>query len=178
MERRIIEYLPLYMQEYREIKIIMDAEQSEFELIWPDAEDVLNNQFVSDATVVGVTRWENIFGIAPKETDTLEERKFRVLVKLNEQLPYTMQTLKEQLQRICGENGYRIILNAGRYILNVKLALENASKYQDVCDMLRRMVPANMIINVSMYNTYEMLSHYTHKQLAAFTQKKVREDVL
>lgn len=178
MERKLIDYLPVYMQEYKELQKIMETEQAEFELVWPEAENVLNNQFVEDSVNAGVLRMEAILNIIPKETDTLEERKFRVLVKLNEQLPYTMSTLKEQLQRMCGKDGFRIILNADKYLLSVKLALNNANNCQDVQDMLRRMVPANMIIAVSVYNTYEMLSQHTHKQLAKYSHNKIREDVL
>ena len=79
---------------------------------------------------------------------------------------------------MCGENGYRLIQIADKYLLNVKLALGNENNYQDVCDMLRRVVPANMVISVSMFNTHEILSHYTHAQLAVYTQKQVREEVL
>ena len=160
---------------YKEIKAIMEAEQPEFEIVWPQAENVLNNQFVSDSSSIGIERMEKII---PKDTDTQDERKFRILVKLNEQLPYTLPVLEQQLKRMCGENGYRLILSADKYLLNVKLALGNENNYQDVCDMLRRVVPANMVIFVSMFNTHEILSHYTHAQLAAYTQKQVREEVL
>lgn len=148
MERKIIDYLPPYLTVYKEIKAIMEAEQPEFEIVWPQAENVLNDQFVSDSSTIGIERMEKILGIIPKKTDTLDERKFRILVKLNEQLPYTLPVLKQQLKRMCGENGYRLILSADKYLLNVKLALGNENNYQDVCDMLRRVVPANMVISV------------------------------
>lgn len=178
MDRKIIDYLPLYLTTYKEIREIMDAEQPEFELAWSYAEDTLNNQFVQDSSLTGVLRMEAILGIVPKTTDTLEERKFRILVKLNEQLPYTLSVLEEQLKRMCGENGYKVILSADKYLLNVKLALSNENNYQDVCDMLRRVVPANIIISVRMFNNQEILSHYTHAQLSAYTHKQVREEVL
>ena len=47
MERKIIDYLPPYLMVYKEIKAIMEAEQPEFEIVWQQAENVLNNQFVS-----------------------------------------------------------------------------------------------------------------------------------
>lgn len=178
MDRKIIDYLPPYLTTYKEIRAIMDAEQPEFELAWSYAEDTLNNQFVQDSSLTGILRMEAILGIVPKETDTLDERKFRILVKLNEQLPYTLPVLEEQLKRMCGENGYKVILSADKYLLNVKLALSNESNYQDVCEMLRRVVPANMIMSVRMFNTHEILSHYTHAQLSAYTHKQVREEVL
>ena len=96
MERKIIDYLPPYLTVYKEIKAIMEAEQPEFEIVWPQAENVLNDQFVSDSSTIGIERMEKILGIIPKKTDTLDERKFRILVKLNEQLPYTLPVLEQQ----------------------------------------------------------------------------------
>lgn len=54
MDRKIIDYLPLYLTTYKEIREIMDAEQPEFELAWSYAEDTLNNQFVQDSSLTGV----------------------------------------------------------------------------------------------------------------------------
>ena len=53
MERKIIDYLPPYLTVYKEIKAIMEAEQPEFEIVWPQAENVLNDQFVSDSSTIG-----------------------------------------------------------------------------------------------------------------------------
>ena len=60
MERKIIDYLPLCIQDFAEMTAIMDSEQVEIERLWGSSEDVLNDQFVVDATENGVKRWESI----------------------------------------------------------------------------------------------------------------------
>lgn len=178
MERNMIEYLPPFVQRFKEVAAIMNTEQQEFDLAWQNAENTLADQFVTTATVNGVKRWEKIFGIIPKASDALEERRFVILSKMNEQPPYTMEALKSVLNTLCGEDGYSIHLNTDKYELTVKLALSNEKNYATVMDLLDRILPANLVRKISMYNTYSILSEFTHKQLANYTHDELRKDVI
>ena len=79
MERKLINYLPYVVRDYAEFQGITGAEQPEFEAAWAAAEDLLSNQFIKTAGNLGLSRWEKILGITPKGTDTLDDRRFRVL---------------------------------------------------------------------------------------------------
>lgn len=178
MDRKLIDYLPIFVQDYKEIKAIMDAEQHSVEGTWNDAENVMSDQFILDATENGVKRWESILGITPKITYTLEERKFNILARLNEQLPYTLDSLKRVLTSLCGETGYTLKLNADEYELVVKLALGNENNIEAVNRLLKKMIPANIVTAVDLFNTHIMLASYTHEQLSNYTHKAVREEIL
>lgn len=176
MERKLINYLPLFVQNYAEIATIMNAEQVSVEEAWKDAENVINDQFVVDATENGVKRWESILKITPKATHTLDERKFYILARLNEQLPYTLETLRNMLSFLCGEDGYTLKLNANNYVLTIKLALSNEHNVEAVEKLLVRVVPANLVTHVGLFNTHDILSGFTHEQFKAYTHKQVREE--
>lgn len=181
MNRNMLDYLPDYLQEYNELKAIMESEQTEFQFAWGKLNAVFNDQFVDSATLTGIRRWETVLGINPKATDTIEERKFRISIKLNQQLPYTFRFLKEQLTNLCGEEGkgFRLILNPDEYSLAIKLALSNKNNYEDISDMLKRFVPANLVVDIDlMYNQYHDIVAYTHGQLAAYTHSQIRNEVL
>ena len=179
MDRKLIEYLPLYVRDYKEIQEIMKTDELEITEMWTVLENMMNDQFVQIATDTGLSRWEAILGIVPKSTDTLEERSFRILVRLNEQLPYTVPTIKKQLSVLCGADGYQFILDNNNYVVTVKLALSNKNNFQDVTDYLRKVVPANMDIIISLlYNTYDTLSQFTHNQLSKYTYAQLRDSVL
>ena len=178
MERKLIDYLPPFVQNFKEVSAIMDAEQPEFETAWQNAEDALADQFIETATVNGIKRRESIFGITPKATDTLEERRFRVLSVMNDQPPYTMETLKATLNSLLGADGYTLKMNTDAYELTLKLATGNEVNYASVVEMLAKILPANIVRVVSMYNTYQIVSEYTHGQLAQFTHDNLRKDVL
>ena len=102
MERKLIDYLPYAVRDFKEYEGIMESEQPEFDQAWGNADDLLNNQFISTAGNVGLSRWEKILEITPKGTDSLEDRRFRILTRINEELPYTLPQLRNILETLCG----------------------------------------------------------------------------
>lgn len=177
IDRELIEYLPSFMREYKEIQQIMATEQIEIQSAWDAVEKVENNQFVASSDDDGLKRWEKILDIVPKATETLEERRFRVLSRINFELPYTIRRLKEILTTLCGDDGFEITVSG--YEIEIKLALGNASMYQDVELLLNNTIPANMMQHISvLYNTYDVLSGFTHQELAAYTHREMKERVL
>ena len=177
-DRLLINYLSPYMQEYMEIKEIMKVEQPEIDALWSSVEESFADQFIMDATEYGVMRWESMLKISPKATDTLDERKFRILTHLNQELPYTLMRLKEALTTLCGADGFYIEVQAEKYHIVVKLAVGNHNNYQAVVDLLLKMIPANLTQYVQlMYNTHVILSPFTHAQLAAYTHEQLRNEV-
>ena len=175
-DRKLIDYLPHFMQAHKEMTVIMETEQVEIDRLWLNAENALADQFIQEATVNGVKRWESMLGVSPKDTDNLDERKFRILTMLNRELPYTLRKLEQALTNLCGAGGFSINLQAREYRIDVKLALDNKNNYQDVVNLLKKMIPANMVPCVQiMYVTNEVLSGYTHEQLSAYTHEQLRE---
>ena len=187
--RKLINYLPQFMRDYREMNNIMEAEQHEFDLAWERAENALSDQFILEATEYGVIRWESMLGITPKDTDDLKERRFRILAKMNQELPYTLTKLKEALTALCGADGFAIDLQPEKYKIEIKLALGNSNNLQEVTNLLVKMIPANMIQHVQiMYNTHAIFSalkfrhnyfadnKYTHEQLRS--SEELRNEVL
>ena len=178
-ERLLIDYLPLFIQDFSEMKQIMGAEQPEVDTLWKNCGNTLDDMFVSYATENGVKRWEKIVGITPKNTDTLDERKFRILTKMNQELPYTIPKLKESLTVLCGEGGFEIDLQPSNFHIRVKLALSNKNNYQDVVDLLTKVIPANLTQEVKiMYNGYETLGKLTHDGLSSYNHEHLRNEVL
>ena len=117
--------------------------------------------------------------ISPKDTDTLDERKFRILAKLNQELPYTLRKLEQALANLCGNDMFSVEVTAAEYHVEIKLGLTNKNNYQEVVDVLKKMIPANMTQWVQiMYNSGEVLSQFTHAQLAAYTHEQLRNEVL
>ena len=177
--RKLINYLPPFMQDYREMHEIMQVEQPEFNTLWDVANDVFADQYIQEATENGVVRWESMLNITPKNTDTLDERKFRILTKLYQELPYTIAKLKEALTLLCGADGFAIDLQASNYHIDVKLAVGNHNKYQAVVELLTKMIPANLTHKVDqMYNNHIVLAKFTHDQLASYSHEQLRNEVL
>ena len=180
MIRKLIDYLPPVIKDVREYQAIMNSgEQAELSALWDAVDAAFNDQFVNSATLNGVQRWESILGIKPKGTDSLDARKFRILSRLNEQLPYTLPVLKNMLQTLCGEDGYSVEVQNESYTLIVKIALVAKTNFDDVKVLLNKVVPANMVIVLSLkYNTWAMVQGFTWGYLKTKTWREIKEEVI
>ena len=179
MRKKLNEYLPSILLKTYEFPLLCDTEQREFDRLNTATDDVLDAQFVSTAGERGIERYEQIFSIVPQDTDTLDERRFRVLAKINAQLPFSIRRLRQQLATLCGEDGYRMEIDGGRYMLTVKVALTAKRNQQAVEELLADIVPANMVCTTSLlYNQHTDLTRFTHAQLALLTHFEIREEVL
>lgn len=178
IDRKLINYLPHFMQAYHEMQTIMETEQVEINRLWVEVENAMADQSILEATENGVKRWESMLGISPKDTDTLDERKFRILAKLNQELPYTLPKLEQALTNLCGIGNYSIKVNSADYHVEVTLALSNRNDHEEVVNILEKMVPANMTQTVQlMYNRHDILSKFTYAEMTAYTHEQLRSEV-
>lgn len=175
----MIDYLPDVLKTYREFKGITDGQQWLFNGLWTETDKAFADQYVETATERGISNWEAILKITPKGTDTLEARRFRVKTRLNEQLPFTLKSLRQQLENLCGVDGATADMAVGTYLLIVRIALVSKSNFNDVEEMLKRVLPENIVFDLDLkYNTHEVLSGFTHAELARYTHEQIRSEVL
>lgn len=179
MRKKLNEYLPSILLKTYEFPLLCDTEQPEIDRLRDAADAVLDAQFISTAGETAIARYEKIFGITPMDTDTLAERRFKVLAKINAQLPFSVRRLRQQLETLCGADGYKLELDGGKYALTVKVALTAKRNQQAVEELLADIVPANMVCTTSLlYNQHADLTRFTHAQLALLTHFEIREEVL
>ena len=145
MSKPLKDYLPPVLLTTCEFPLLCQGEQPEFDALAVGVTEVLDAQFVTTASLRGIERYEKIFGLVAKDTDTLEERRFAVLSKMNAQMPYTVRSLRRMLAALCGEDGYWLEIDHDSYNLLVKMPVQEPQKLQAVRDMLYAVVPANMV---------------------------------
>ncbi len=177
--RKLINYLPEVLRNFREFEKTFEVEQPEFEKLWEEVSKVLKDQFVSDSTERGVLRWEKLLKIVPKATDSLEVRKVVILGKLNRQLPYTFKRLYDLLTIICGENEFEIELHHDIYLLLLKGDLVIKERFAKIYALLQEVVPANVVVDfILLYNQHLALEPFTHGQLEGYKHIQLRNEVL
>ena len=172
-------YQPAVIKEYREFQALAETENIELTQGWTETNTVFLNQFINTLTEEGCKRWEKMLNIQVRGTDTLETRRFRILSRLNENLPYTYRMLKNYLDTLCGIGNYEMTLFAKEYQLKILLELGIKKMFDDVEQAVKRMIPANILLEVALrYNQHSTVGQYTHGQLAKWTHKTIREEVL
>lgn len=179
MEREVIEYVPSYLRQFREIQEIFYSLQIEYENLYEKTEEVLDDLYIETASKEGVERFETNYQILKNNAISLQGRKFALLAKFVEQLPVTKSTLKKKMDSLCGEEGYTVSLDMGHLIFTVRVALTSKENYKTVKDMLEELLPCNLRLDCDlMYNRNEMLSIFTYGELEEKTHKIMRSEVL
>lgn len=179
MKKQLKDYLPPILLKTYEFPLLCLTEQQEIDLLSNGISEVFDSQFISTAPLRGIERYEKIFKIIPYDTDTLEDRRFRILSKFNVQLPFTVRMLKQQLTLLCGENGFILEINHNAYKLEVKVALTAKRNLDVVKQMLDNILPANMERYCSLlYNQHLTLGQFTHEKLSEFTHQQLRDEVI
>jgi hypothetical protein len=176
--RKLIEYLPDVLKEVREYQALTHGEQPEIHMLLDGIQNVLDSEFVLSSGEYGVRRRERILGIIPKASYTLDERKFAILARLGEQMPYTYRTLELILNELCGVDGYKMTLLNKEYILEVWVQLVAKHKVDEVDAMLKRIVPANLVIKLALeFNQHITLKPFTHEFLGGLTHRQLRDQL-
>lgn len=177
MERKLTDYLPHGVRAYAELRGLLEAEQEEFEGAWAAAEELLREQFLTEAESYGLDRREELLGVLTLGTEGIAARRGYLLARLNEYLPFTLGRLREMVAALCGQGGCRLTLNG--FDLRAEVALESQHLFLAVKELLERVTPLNLRISiVQCYQKYETLHRFTHGELAAFRHLGIQREVL
>lgn len=178
MNLNYIEYLPKVVsniREFRVLGIIIDETWSKWDNL---GQRLYNSIFPEDFDIETCKRWEKIFKITPLASDTLEDRRFRLKVRMNLFIPYTHRTIKNMLESLLG-NDFELNVDYTNYSFSCVIALTKKKYLNEIISLLLRITPANLVMQVSLkYNTHYDLSHFTHEQLSRYTHQELREKVL
>lgn len=173
----LLDYLPSFIKKIEEFKKIMEINDLEILNINEGIDDILKNLFIFDASEDAINRYENILEIIPKSTHNLEKRKDNILFKYRQTLPFTVCNLIFMLNSICGENGYVLDIIYESFILKIKIKLENKGLKDIIDELLERVVPMNLIINVYIdYNTWNMIRPFKWDDIKIYKWQNLKDD--
>lgn len=175
----LLDYYPEFMAGLKDLQELTKAEQPDISAAIQAVRKAPDNFFITTLTPAGVKRWEEMLNLPVQEDTSIVDRRFRILTKATEQRPFTLRRLKELMATLCGEDGFTVAMASSTFTLTVRVALEVRQNYDDVNTLLTRIVPENLILDLSlMYNQHQILSLFTHAQLAAYTHYQLRNEVL
>ena len=169
-----IKYLPELLQPIQDFQGLNDAYKAELKDLYEACAVLFDDQFISTASETILAKWENHLGILPNATDTLDERRFRILAKLNDTPPYTERYLKNKLIELCSDGEFELEIDIPNYTVRVGVTLNSSANTETINAWLRELLPANLLLSVYqvLARHYELvglthndLSHYTHNQI-------------
>lgn len=164
------------IKEFQELAKIYDAECEKIE---EEALRVFNNRFIMSMDEDACTKWEKILGITVNSDFTIEDRRFNILAKYVGSRPYTLRKLESMLTELVGDDGYKINIDYYKKHIEIKLALGVKNQRYAMKDILENVIPMIFTININLlYNTHELVSRFTHEELAKLRHVDIREEVI
>lgn len=169
-EHHIEQYLPDRLAEIKEAMSLCLAENPEFDLMDELRIKWETNRFPLEADADGLRAWEGVLDLYPKDGDSLEDRRDRVVAKLNSRVPYTEIQLRRMLAAIVGWGNFELqILGFELYLW---VALRSDMSLETLYDILIEVVPEH--IWISFARAAELLT----KSMAAASKQKTWIDIL
>ena len=142
----ISQFLPPVSRDSRDMQEIMRVENPEFILLWEIMADLLDNQFIPSMGELGLSHWEWILEVLPQDTDTIEDRRNRILRLLAGTRPYTVEKLQEMLDATFGRGAVGVDLNENLYEIWFILSKEMRERSGEVISYAEPIVPKNLLL--------------------------------
>lgn len=169
----ILNHLPSFLQEYRELKQLSEVLNPELQITSNETEIIKDNQFILHTNETGIKRFEEMLNITPDNSDTLEIRQNRVYVKWMDNIPYTYRYLITKLEAMLGTNGYEILTEFTKYYFKVVTKNVLPSQTIECFEYVKEMIPANLVFEVKS-EQIENVSTY----IGAFFTSNYRKEVM
>ena len=142
----ISQFLPPVSRDSRDMQEIMRVENPEFILLWEIMADLLDNQFIPTMGELGLSHWEWILEVLPQDTDTIEDRRNRILRLLAGTRPYTVEKLQEMLDATFGRGAVGVDLDENLYEIWFILSKEMRERSGEVINYAEPIVPKNLLL--------------------------------
>ena len=172
---RLIEHLPENYRASREATAFQEAIQPEADAIWRARDDLLAQLDPSTADW-GLAYWEDALGLAADAGRTLEQRRARVVARLQIRPPVTVEWVRSVCEGILGF-AVDVIEHIPDYILEIDLVggLGLTSNIDDLIRELAELLPAHLdwVFTIH-YRAHRALRPYTHGELAAYTHQIIK----
>ena len=99
--------LPLFVYKIKQMKELIDAEESELEYLYKFFEE-FSNEFNIFSCIDTIKRFEKDYAIEPNEELSIEQRKLRILIKKYQKLLPTVVNLEDMIKRLLSADAVKI----------------------------------------------------------------------
>lgn len=138
------ELLPKYYDKVREMQVLMDVEDKIADETADNLQRVQDNFNIQTAHEEVVAYYEAFYNINKKVDDTLQQRRFRVLVRMVSQPPFTPGYLQERLEML--GTWARITERPQRYELEIETNLTRQGEVEELPFLFNTIIPSNLVV--------------------------------
>lgn len=121
------EYLPAFLQSDTEFNVLTDTLSREHERVRVDTADLLNQVIISTATW-NLEQWENMLGLTVNPSDTYEQRRNRIIIRLNYKAAATKPFMESLANRFIKNGTATLVEDNEHYLFHFKVDADDMDK--------------------------------------------------
>lgn len=170
--------MPEHLKEIKEVEASFIVARYIAELFFNKLLDLEKERNIDTATIIGIERKEECYKIKPFETDTLEERRFRIQILEKEINIYNFQKIEGFIQDMSSDVAVvkRDFTDYKNPKLYVGVALASAKSFKEMVTRLKKMLPMDMqLLAEIIYTKFSYYENSTFGSLKAKTFNDLRE---
>ena len=167
----LMDQLPNWFKPVLEYIAIMHGGSVELEQLDEDAEQIRLNDHIQTADASTLRYWERFLGIASSAGDTLDYRRERILMRINQTVPYTIWHLRDRLRELFGED-YSLEVNPAECWIRIIVTSDRYGAISLLHDLIYSYVPAHLYVysNQQVTNTADTGMYMADRMSRTFEQ--------
>ena len=143
-------YLPQFLQEDEHFKATLAACSTEHERYRLLIDEVTNQFYVATATW-GLTDWERILALKPAPSDSYEQRRNRILLKLQGRQTSTLAFITDLIKRYCTDKSkVKVVEDNAHYAFHAEITDGTVAYANDLLEALNTYKPAHLGFDILM----------------------------
>ena len=167
----LMDQLPEWFKPVLEYIAIMHGGAVELARLDEDAEQIRLNDHIQTADAPTLRYWERFLGIVSSAGDTLEYRRERILMRINQTVPYTVWHLRDRLRELFGED-YTLEVNPAECWIRIIVTSDRYGAISLLHDLIYSYVPAHLYVysNQQVSNVTSSDAYYAARMSRTFEQ--------
>lgn len=146
MKVKIEKYLPNIYNNITEAHELMDVLQYDVDRIAEEFQLAFNRQTVQKCDNIGLLMFESLLNIyADTTNESLDFRRQRIIERLTMSPPFSVNYLRQQLDRIIGAGLYEMSINYAERTLRIMTTNVDRNWYYELNFLVHKIKPANMV---------------------------------
>lgn len=170
--------MPPHLSSIKEVAVSFDIARYLCGLFYSKLAELERERNTDTATETGIARKEKCYGVKPFETDTLEERRFRIQMIEREINIYNFKEIESFIQAMCDGNAVveRDFSDSVNPKLKISVALASAKSFKEMTERVAKMLPVDMTLEAQIiYAKFSQYSDKTFEELSDKTFKEIKE---
>lgn len=167
----LMSQLPDWFKPVLEYIAIMHGGAVELARLDEDTEQIRLNDHIQTADASTLRYWERFLGIASSAGDTLDYRRERILMRINQTVPYTIWNLRDRLRELYGED-YTLEVNPAECWIRIIVTSDRYGAISLLHDLIYSYVPAHLYVysNQQVSNVTSSDAYYAARMSRTFEQ--------